>query len=103
MDRTANISQDLLTNAINESRDGIIIADAQKQGFPVVYANRGFENLTGYPAEEVIGRSYYFLQGDDTGQPEAAAINAAIARNESCVITLRDRKSTRLNSSHQKI
>lgn len=90
MDRTANISQDLLTNAINESRDGIIIADAQKQGFPVVYANRGFENLTGYPAEEVIGRSYYFLQGDDTGQPEAAAINAAIARNESCVITLRN-------------
>lgn len=90
MDRTANITQDLLTRAINESRDGIIIADVQQQGFPLVYANRGFENLTGYPADEVIGRSYQFLQGDDTGQPEAAEINAAIARNESCVVTLRN-------------
>lgn len=90
MDRTANISQDLLTKAINESHDGIIIADAQQQGFPLVYANHGFENLTGYSADEVIGKSYHFLQGGDVGQPEAAAINAAIASNESCIVTLRN-------------
>ncbi|MDO8262653.1 MAG: diguanylate cyclase [Gallionella sp.] len=90
MDRTANISQDLLTRAINESHDGIIIADAQQQGFPLVYANRGFESLTGFTADEVIGKSCHFLQGDDTGQPEADAINDAIARNEGCVVTLRN-------------
>jgi len=90
MDRTVNISQDLLTRAINESQDGIIIADAQKPGFPLVYVNRGFENLTGYTADESIGKSCHFLQGDDTAQPEADAINAAISRNEGCVVTLRN-------------
>lgn len=90
MDRTVNISQDLLASAINESRDGIVIADARKQGFPLVYVNRGFEKLTGYTADESIGKSFFFLQGDDTDQPEAYALNAAIAGSESCVVTLRN-------------
>ncbi|MBI5627190.1 MAG: PAS domain S-box protein, partial [Nitrosomonadales bacterium] len=90
MDRNVNISQDLLVNAINESQDGIIIADAQKQGFPLVYVNRGFEKLTGYTADEAIGKSCRFLLGNDTGQPEEAEIHAAISRSEACVVTLRN-------------
>lgn len=90
MDRTVNISMDLLATAINESRDGIVIADAQKQGFPLVYVNRGFEKLTGYNADEAIGRNFYFLQGEDTDQPEAAVLNGAIAASESCVVTMRN-------------
>ena len=90
MDRTANISHDLLTRAIDESRDGIIIADAQKQGFPLIYANKGFEKLAGYSAEEVVGKSFYFLLGKDTEQPEVYAINAAIAKNDSCEVTIRN-------------
>ena len=90
MNRTVNISQDLLTRAINESHDGIIIADAQKKGFPLVYVNRGFEELTGYTADEAIGKECHFLQGNDTDQPEVAAIHAAITRSEACVVTLRN-------------
>lgn len=90
MDRTANISMDLLAMAIDGSRDGIIVADAQKQGFPLVYVNRGFEELTGYTAGEAIGKSVHFLEGNDTGQPEAGAIPAAIAKNEGYVVTLRN-------------
>lgn len=90
MDRKVNISQDLLTNAINESQECIIVADARKQDFPLVYVNRGFERLSGYTAEEAIGRSYYFLLGDDTGQPEVTAIKDAISRGEGCVVTLRN-------------
>jgi diguanylate cyclase (GGDEF)-like protein/PAS domain S-box-containing protein len=90
MERALNISPDLLASAINESRDGIIIVDAQKQGFPVVYVNRGFENLTGFTADEVIGKSFHFLQGSDTDQPDAEAVRAAMAGGESCVVTLRN-------------
>lgn len=91
MDPMANISQDLLTNAVNESHDGIYIADAQKQDFPLVYVNRGFEKLTGYAAGEVIGKSCHFLDGDDdSDRLEAAALHAAIARGEGCVVTLRN-------------
>jgi diguanylate cyclase (GGDEF)-like protein/PAS domain S-box-containing protein len=90
MERTVNIPLDLLASAVNGSRDSIIIADAQKQGFPLVYVNRGFEDMTGYTAGEAIGESYYFMQGEDADQTEASAIHAAIACNESCVITLRN-------------
>ena len=90
MDRPVDISLDLLASAVNESRDGIIIADAQKQGFPLVYVNRGFENMTGYAAGEAIGKSFFFLQGNETGLPEAAEIQAAIAGNQGCAITLRN-------------
>lgn len=87
---SVNISQDLLAKAVDESLEGIIVADAQKQDFRLVYVNQGFENLTGYAADEAIGKSFYFLQGNDTDQPEAAAIRAAIAASESCVVTLRN-------------
>lgn len=90
MDRNVNISQDLLINAINESQDSIIVADVQKQGFPLVYVNRGFEKLTGYTADEAIGKSCHFLLGNDTDQPDEAEIHAAISRSEACVVTLRN-------------
>lgn len=90
MDRTVDVPMDLLASAVYESRDGIIVADAQKQGFPLVYVNAGFENMTGYSAGEVIGKNYHFMQGDDTDPTEASAIQVAIADNENCVVTRRN-------------
>lgn len=84
------ISNDLLVKAINESRDGITIADARKDGYPVCYVNSGFERITGYKPEDVIGVNLSLLQGGDTGQPEVEAIRAALARGEGCEVTLRN-------------
>ncbi|OGS90044.1 MAG: hypothetical protein A2X75_02735 [Gallionellales bacterium GWE2_58_10] len=90
MDAAKEISRDLLAKAINESHDGITIADAQEDGQPIIYANAGFEQMTGYAAAEVIGKSYRFLQGDDTGQPEIGTIRNALSRGEGCLVTLRN-------------
>lgn len=90
MNSSAGIYQDLLVKAVSEAREGITIADAQQQDFPLVYVNEGFEKLTGYACDEVIGKNYRILQGTDTGQPEIAAMLAAIAKGEGCVVTLRN-------------
>lgn len=90
MKPAANISQDLLVKALNESRDGIIIIDARQQDFPLVYVNEGFEKLTGYMPGEIIGKSYHVLFGADTDQPEITAIRAAIENGQGCVVTLRN-------------
>jgi diguanylate cyclase (GGDEF)-like protein/PAS domain S-box-containing protein len=90
MSHIASIPQDLLAKALNESRDGITIVDAQQQDFPLIYVNQGFEKLTGYTSDEVIGRNYRFLYGADTEQPEIAAIRAATAQGQGCVVTLRN-------------
>lgn len=90
MGAAANLSPALLARAIGESRDGIIVADAQKPGFPLVYANLGFEELTGYAVGEAVGKSWHFLLGSDTDQPETNAIHAALAASQSCIVTLRN-------------
>jgi diguanylate cyclase (GGDEF)-like protein/PAS domain S-box-containing protein len=90
MNPAANISQDLLVKALNESRDGIIIVDARPQDTPLIYVNEGFEKLTGYSAAEVVGRNYHVLFGADTDQPEIAAIRASIDNGQGCVVTLRN-------------
>ena len=89
MDCTTGAPVDLLATAVSEARDGIVIADAQKPGFPLVYVNRGFEIMTGYTAAEALGKSYRFLQGDDTDHPDAGAIHAALAGEEGSVFTQR--------------
>jgi diguanylate cyclase (GGDEF)-like protein/PAS domain S-box-containing protein len=90
MNSSAGIFQDLLFKAVNEAREGVTIADAQQQDFPLVYVNEGFERLTGYACDEVIGKNYRILQGTDTGQPEIAVMLSAIAKGEGCVVTLRN-------------
>ena len=45
--------------------DGIFIIDAKKPDFPIIYANPSFYKLTGYSKNEVIGKNYFLLYGDD--------------------------------------
>jgi diguanylate cyclase (GGDEF)-like protein/PAS domain S-box-containing protein len=91
MNPMADIPIELFAKTINDSRDGITIADAQHRGFPLIYANQGFEKLTGLASDEVIGKNYrVILQGAATKQPEIAVIRTAIAKGEGCVVTLRN-------------
>ena len=46
--------------------NGIVIADAQAPDSPIIYCNPGFERITGYSTQEVLGRNCRFLQGADT-------------------------------------
>lgn len=90
MNSTANIPQQLLAKAINELKDGITIVDAHEVGLPLIYVNKGFENLTGYTSAEVIGKNFRLFQANDTHQSELAVIRSAIAKGEGCVVTLRN-------------
>ncbi len=51
----------LLEKAANSSSEGITISTMSKEDRPLIYANEGFERLTGYPLEEVIGKNCRFL------------------------------------------
>jgi PAS domain S-box-containing protein len=68
--------------AIEESSVGITIADANKGDLPIVYANRGFEQVTGYSQSEIFGRNCRFLQGNDTDEQTVAEIREAIEQEE---------------------
>jgi diguanylate cyclase (GGDEF)-like protein/PAS domain S-box-containing protein len=64
------------------------IVDAGAPGLPLTYVNPAFEALTGYPADEVLGRNCRLLQGPDTDPRAVAELRDAIARGEPCRVTL---------------
>ena len=40
-----------------------MISDSRHRGWPIVFTSPGFTALTGYTAEEAMGKSCRFLQG----------------------------------------
>ena len=77
----------LLDRAVAASSCGIVIADMRQEDAPLIYVNPAFENITGYRAEEVLGRNCRFLQnGQD--QPERKIIREAIENGTSCTVTI---------------
>jgi two-component system, chemotaxis family, CheB/CheR fusion protein len=51
----------LQSRALDGSVSGILICDARREDLPIVYANRGFELLTGFAQGDLIGRNPRFL------------------------------------------
>jgi diguanylate cyclase (GGDEF)-like protein/PAS domain S-box-containing protein len=68
----------LRDRAIESSVNGVFISDYQRRDGPIVYVNPAFERITGYSADEAIGRSPLFLAGTDVNQPELEALQAAV-------------------------
>ena len=68
----------LLIRAANQSRDGITIADMRLPDRPLIFVNEGFERLTGYSREEVLGRNCRFLQGVLASRDTVRAIREAL-------------------------
>lgn len=62
-------------NALAGITQGVIITDAEER---ICYANPGFENMTGYSQQEIIGRNCRFLQGPETDQDVVRRIRGAL-------------------------
>ncbi|RLK51101.1 PAS domain S-box-containing protein [Alkalispirillum mobile] len=80
----------VLTEMLDNCVTGITLADPDEPDMPLVYANAVFERMTGYGQDETIGHNCRFLQGEDTDQPEVAALRDAIAAEQSITVTLRN-------------
>ena len=78
----------LKDRALDVAAEGIAIADARLPARPLIYANDGFERLTGYPVGEVLGRNCRFLQGPESDPTAVAEIRAAIAEQRECIVEI---------------
>ena len=78
----------LLERAISCSVNGIVITDPNQFDNPVIYANLGFERLTGYSIAEIIGKNCRFLQGKHQNQAGFIELKKAIKQQKTCCITL---------------
>ena len=84
---TAEAALYLRQRAIEASANAIVITSATQRGFPVEYVNPAYERMTGYSAEEMLGRSLAILHRDDRDQPGIAEIRAILAEQREGDVT----------------
>jgi len=78
----------LKTRAIDEADIGISITDIDGDDNPLVYVNEGFDRVTGYDADEVLGSDCRFLQGEATEPDRIATLRDRIAAEEPAFVEL---------------
>jgi PAS domain S-box-containing protein len=78
----------LKNRALAVAAEGITIADARLPGRPLIYVNKGFERITGYSAEEALGQSCRFLQGDVTDPETVRTIRDALDHGHDCTVEI---------------
>ena len=61
VEKDAGIIPQILTQILDGSVNGITLSDPDKEDNPIVYANKAFEQITGYSNEETVGRNCRFL------------------------------------------
>lgn len=94
----------ILSAILDECVNGVTLADPDLEDSPIVYANKAFENLTGYSQKDIIGKNCRFLQGPDREQKERYQIAEAVKNKVPIEVTLRNfRKDGELFYNHLKI
>lgn len=88
--KESELIPEMLTRVLDSCVNGVTLADPDVEDAPIVYANRQFVEITGYPLAEIIGRNCRFLQGDDRDQEGLRGLRDSIRNKEAVEVRLRN-------------
>lgn len=77
-----------LLSAVEKTRMPMILTDPSLPDDPIVFANRAFQDLSGYGAEDLVGHNCRFLQGPETDPAHVQAIRDALAAKRDIAIDI---------------
>jgi sigma-B regulation protein RsbU (phosphoserine phosphatase) len=78
----------LKDRALEATAEGITISDNLQTDNPIIYANEGFERLTGYTREDVLGKNCRFLQGEKSDPATVEEIRKSIREERPCSVEI---------------
>jgi PAS domain S-box-containing protein len=80
--------------AMDSVLEGVTIADFSLPDQPLIYANHGFEQITGYSIEETVGHNCRFLQGPNTEPEKLVHILKCISAGLPCTVQIKNYRKT---------
>ena len=85
-----SLDMQVFRSLVESSPEAVVLVDAQQADHPVVYANPSFLALTGYAAEDLLGRNLRLLQGVDRDQDARLRLREHLIRGETCHVIMRN-------------
>ncbi|MBR9904992.1 MAG: EAL domain-containing protein [Gammaproteobacteria bacterium] len=80
----------LLERSVESSTNGVIIVDAQRADWPIVYVNAAFERITGYSRSQALGRNCRFLQGEETDPATIKQLKVGVVEQREVHVVIRN-------------
>lgn len=74
--------------AIEASSNGIVISDVRLLDSPIIYINKAFEKITGYPITEIVGRPFLFLLDNEENRETKTELLNAMKAGRNCDINI---------------
>ncbi|KAB2762100.1 PAS domain-containing protein [Brucella anthropi] len=92
----ASFSQEAnpFTAAVELTPMPMLITNPRLPDNPIIFANEAFQNLTGYEADEIIGKNCRFLQGPGTDPKHVEIIHSALEAEQSVEIDILNYKKS---------
>ncbi|WP_035186273.1 PAS domain-containing protein [Alteribacter aurantiacus] len=87
---TKDLSLEVIIQAMDYTRAGVIITDPDMEDNPIVYANRAFEAISGYEPKEFLGKNCRLLQGPETSTDTIAEMKRAIDLKQQITVTIKN-------------
>ena len=84
----ASADEHHLRQLIEVSPIACVLTDMRVDDYPIIAVNAAFVELTGYPADEIVGRNCRFLSGPSTDPAARALLRDAITTGRSAVVEL---------------
>lgn len=78
----STLENERFRNLFEQASSGMVITDSKQPDNPIIYVNEGFERLTGFTKDEVIGLNARFLQGKKSSEITKEKIRKAIAEDK---------------------
>ncbi len=86
--RSTPVGAEELFSVVEKTRMPMILTDPNQPDNPIIFANRAFQELSGYSSDELLGRNCRFLQGPDTDPADVAQIRQALGTGQDIALEI---------------